>query len=145
MILQSNDRFDEIAQFDPVTGNYQLLSKKANHELVNAPISGSYSIVGQILLALYRKNGDLYVWIDTKAFPISDTVSSALIQEGDQRVFRLLDNERLIATFRYLPSVSEVPMELDPTSFVEEEDFDFVLFIHNVLTDPGRRERVYKD
>ena len=145
MILQSNDRFDEIAQFDPVTGNYRLLSKKANRELVTGPISGGYSLVGQALLALYRKNEDLFVWIDNREFLVSDTVSSALIEEGDQKIFRLLDNERPIATFKYSPPVSEIPRGLDPTPFVEEEDFDFGLFLHNVLTEPGRRKRVYRD
>jgi hypothetical protein len=32
---------------------------------------------------------------------------------------------------------------MDPTAFVEEEDFDFLLFVHKVLTESGRRHRVY--
>lgn len=145
MILQSNDRFDEMAQFDPATGNYRLLSRKANRELVAGPITGSYSLVGQTLLALYRQNGDLFVWIGDRTFPVADTVSSTLTVEGAQKVFRLLDNERLIAILKYSPPVRDVPIELDPTPFVEEEDFDFVLFLHHVLTEPGRRKRVYTD
>jgi hypothetical protein len=33
----------------------------------------------------------------------------------------------------------------DPTPFVEEEDFDFMWFIHNVLSDPARRESIWRD
>jgi hypothetical protein len=33
--------------------------------------------------------------------------------------------------------------DADPTPFVSAEDFDFGLFIANVIGDPGRRDRIY--
>lgn len=35
--------------------------------------------------------------------------------------------------------------QYDPTPFIEEEHFDFCLFVHNVVNDPGRRERIYTE
>ena len=32
----------------------------------------------------------------------------------------------------------------DPTAFAEAEDFDFLLFVHNVQSSPERRELIYR-
>jgi hypothetical protein len=49
----------------------------------------------------------------------------------------------LLVNFRYHLPVNEVPLSIDPTPFIDEEDFDFLLFVHNVLAQDERRHRVY--
>jgi len=145
MILQSNDKFDEVAEIDPLDGSYRFFSKKINPELSGAPISGTYSFVDQTFLALYRKNGTLLLRIGNREFELTSDVSSTLTHEAGYRIFRLFDKQDLIAAFKYFPPVNEIPAELDPTAFLEEEDFDFLLFVHHVLTDKDRRGRVYRN
>ena len=39
---------------------------------------------------------------------------------------------------------SIIPNDEDSTPFVDAEDFDLRILIHNVLTDNGRSERIFK-
>lgn len=143
MILESKDDFDQLAAFDPSTGTYRLLSRKQHSELTNIPASGSYSIVNGAMLSLYRRGGVLYLRVGDLEFKLTDDVTSTLIQEGDNRLFQLIRSGNLLYVVRYVPPVPEVALRIDPTPFVEEEDFDFLLFVHKVLTEAGRRHRVY--
>jgi len=36
------------------------------------------------------------------------------------------------------------PLELDPTPFVEEEQFDFGVFVQSIVNDPARGNRIYR-
>ena len=56
----------------------------------------------------------------------------------------IVKDDDLIFTLTYNRPRIDPPLELDPTPFVEEEDFDFCLFLLNVLSDPGRKERIYR-
>jgi hypothetical protein len=55
----------------------------------------------------------------------------------------LISNGALLFSFEYNAPKLDIPLENDPTPFVEEEDFDFLLFVNNVLKDKARRERIY--
>lgn len=143
MILESKDDFDQLAELDPNTGTYQLLSRKRHPELTTTPSSGGYSIVNGTMLSLYRKDGPLHLRFGDREFELTDDVTSTLTRENDSRVFQLVQDGNSLVVFRYAPPVLDVPMSADPTPFIEEEDFDFLLFVHKVLTDTGRRNRVY--
>jgi hypothetical protein len=145
MILQSNERFDEVAEYDPLTGNYRFLSKSRNREMLPVRIAGSYSCLGDTIVSLYRKDEDLFLRIGNREFEITPDVYSSLTQEGDYQIFRLLNKQDVIAFFSYTPRFTEIPADLDPTPFIDDEDFDFLLFVHHVLTEEGRRERVYRN
>ncbi|MEK6334071.1 MAG: hypothetical protein AABM67_03920 [Acidobacteriota bacterium] len=143
MILESKDVFDQLAEFDPNTGTYRLLSRKQHSELATTPPSGGYSIVDGTMLSLYRRDEVLYFRAGDREFRLTDDVISKLTREDNSRVFQLIQDGNSLAVFRYAPPVLDVPMSADPTPFIEEEDFDFLLFVHRVLTDTGRRNRVY--
>lgn len=144
MILESKDDFDQLAELDPSNGRtYRFLSRKQHPELTTTPPSGSYSIVNGTMLALYRIDGVLYFRVGDQDSKLTDDVTSRLTREDDNRVFQLIQDGNSRVIFRYVPPVPEVPLSIDPTPFIEEEDFDFLLFVHNVLTESGRRHRVY--
>jgi len=143
VILQSSERFDEIAEYDPLTGNYRFLSKSCNREMVPIRIAGSYSRLGGTIVSLYWKNEDLFLSIGNREFKITPDVYSSLTQEGDHQTFRLTNKQDVITVFTR--PCSEISAHLDPTPFVGDEDYDFLLFVHHVLTEEGRRERVYRN
>lgn len=49
-----------------------------------------------------------------------------------------------VLELEYRKPVIDPPLEHDPTPFVEEEHFDFGLFVRNVVSDRTRRERIYR-
>lgn len=143
MILQSKDDFDQLAELDPSTGTYRLVSRKEHPELTTIPPAGAYSVVNDTMLSLYRVDGLLYLRVGDQEFELTYDVTSTLTREDNNRVFRLDRDGDSLIVFRYPTSVYEVPLSTDPTAFIEEEDFDFLLFVHKVLTETGRRNRVY--
>lgn len=143
MILESKDDFNQLVELDPSNGTYRFLSRKQEPELTTTPPSGSYSIVNGTMMSLYRIDGVLYFRVGDHDFKLTDDVTSTLTREDNNRVFQLIQDGNSRVIFRYLPPVQEVPLSIDPTPFIEEEDFDFLLFVHKVLTETGRRHRVY--
>lgn len=143
MILESKDEFDQLAELDPNTGAYELLSRKLHPELTTTPPSGGYSVVDGTMLSLYRRDGVLYFRAGDREINLANDVISTLTREDNNRVFQLIQDGNSLLIFRYLPPDHEIAFDIDPTPFVEEEDFDFLLFVHKVLTEPGRRYRVY--
>ena len=145
MLLQSKDVFDQLVDLNTESGAYRVLSRKVHPELPATKTSGTFSIVDDTMLMLYRKNGVLYFRARDRTVELSDDVTSSLTNKHSNRVFQLLKNGKPVIGLTYLPPVHEVPLSLDPTPFMEEEDFDFLLFVHNVLTNTGRRNRIYNE
>ncbi len=144
IVLQSNDKFDEIAIIDVDNGKISLFSKTQNSEIASLATQGFYSVVEEKMCSFYRKGDDLHLEIDEQDFVISDKITSQFIHTANQHIFKLLDGSTLILSFRYNPPQLVVPLEDDPTPFVDYEDFNFLYFVHNVLKDTKRRQRIFK-
>lgn len=142
MILESNDEFDQLAEFDLGTATIQFWSRKQHPELAES-IVGCFSRINATIVSLYRIGGVLYLRIGDREFELTDDVSSELESKGKNREFRLRRGQDILVTHMYLAPEPEIPRNIDPTPGVEEEHIDFLLFVHNVLTEPGRRYRVW--
>jgi len=143
MILQSKDEIDKLMELDPITGRHQILSRKQHPEIASMRLSGGYSIVNGMIVCLYRLDNALYFRLGEEEVKIADDATSILVREDGYRLFQLLQNGNLLINFRYRSPVYEVSPHMDPTPFIDEEDFDFFLFVHNVLNQGDRRHRVY--
>jgi hypothetical protein len=142
MILESNDNFDQLAELEPGAESVQFLSRKQHPELT-ASIVGNFSMVSGTIVSLYRIRGVLHFRIGDQEFALTDDINSTLVPDGKHRVFRLKQGEKTLVNLRYMTPEPEIPLSIDPTPFVEEEHSDFLLFVHNVLTEAGRRYRVW--
>jgi hypothetical protein len=142
MILQSHTVFDQLAELDPFHSSVQYLSLKRYPEL-KASIVGTFSVINEIMVSFYRLNGILYFRVADQKFEVTEEVISTLAISGNNRKFRLLKGDDVVVDVTYSTPELEIPLSIDPTPFVEEEDFDFLLFVHNVLTQPGRRNRIW--
>ena len=143
MILQSKDKFDEIADLNLDTGDAMFLSKASHPNLSSERPEGAYSIVDGTMCSLYRtKDGSLYLRVGEKQFKVVDQIRSTLIQFPNKNVFKLFDADNLLLEFIYPTPLPDISQDDDLTAFIEREDFDFLLFLHNILSDAGRRQRV---
>jgi hypothetical protein len=144
MILQSHDRYNDIAIFDPESGAFAIYQKSASPLNVTRPIEGHFVEIHGDTVMFYRVQDQLHLRINELDFPLSESMF-VHIQTGDtyNTLIILRDNNEIFAWKYHRPRITP-PLELDPTPFVDEEDFDFGLYIQNVTIDQNRRNRVYR-
>ena len=133
MILRHHDIYDEIMDYNFENRSYKVLSRIECPELI-AKIKGCYSFFGDKLAILYAYNDSLCFLYDNNNYPLSNAKVS-VDKKGFDRVLNI-DNVHI----HYSVDKSNY-FEFDPTPFVEDEDFDFGLFIANILRDKGRCQR----
>lgn len=139
MILQSFDHFDQIAQFDPVNGSLERgprLKSPGAHAA-----DGWFSDLGHVSVLLYREDGGLWLGVGEERFDL--TGDSGIVvrwQRGASTALLSITRGEEQCVVRY--PVGPVVSADDPTPFAEDEDFDFGLFVANVLSDAERLERV---
>jgi hypothetical protein len=152
MLLQSFDRARDFATLDPTTGTMELFSQDGEaREQLEASIKGLFSVVNDSFVAIYRRDGMLVLKIGDKDYMIDDTMktrvdkshSLAGLLRHDRRrnTFHLVRNGEPVVSFAYRAPVT--PNRSFDFTFTGDEDFDFMLFIHHVLSDSERRNRVW--
>lgn len=165
MLLQSFTTAREFAEFDPQTGSLnRFLKEGAEMEALQAEMQGRYESVEKDLLVFYRQDALLHLRIAANDYAINEQTESRLRTSWTDRVirrtsppglqsaltrlarsystFELIKNGTTLVTVRYPTPASSISAA-DFTPFVEDEDFDFVLFVHNVLSDPSRRAHIW--
>jgi hypothetical protein len=144
ILLQSQDKFNDLAQLDTATGQIFWLSRCTHPEAVAQAVCGHIARIGEHILCLYRLGGVLHFRIDSADWELNEEIEISLqdIQEGKNRLTIARQGVPLVS-LDYRRSVIRPPLAVDPTPFVEEEDFDFCLFVCNVVNDPDRKVRIY--
>lgn len=145
MLLQSQEKFDEIAELDPNTGKVSFFSKQKNPRKYSnmSQMRGWYSQLNGHLLLLYTHDGKLFLRVDEDLFELNEDTKVSLERGSSQNVLTILRYDALTYRLEYKPPVIDPPLEEDFISTgVEEEDFDFCLFVHNVVNNPARRALV---
>jgi len=108
------------------------------------PLVGSYSIVAGERVMFYRWAGCLYLRFGD-SLPISlEGVEADWSAASGQVEFKLKHGNQIALAQSYPASGELVTLDQDPTPFVEAEDFDFSLFVRNVVSDLARADRIYR-
>jgi hypothetical protein len=145
VLLQSMDKFDNLAELDTGTGQISYFSRRANPKAASRPIRGAIAQLHGRTLCLYREAGALHFRVDNEDFELTEKTHVELVRtQDDVNRITVLRNGVPLFTWTYQRPAIYPPLELDPTPFIEEEDFDFCLFVHNVVNDPSRRKRIYQ-
>jgi hypothetical protein len=144
MLLQSNPSFDTLAEYDPETGRFETFSRRAEPTRVTGPICGEFDYLDGKRVMLYRLGDNLYLEIDGQKLPL-DKHTVELRRVNGRRLLQVLFTDgRVVTELIYDPPKIDPPLHLDPTPGVEEEHFDFGLFLHNVSHNPPRQMRMYR-
>lgn len=144
ILLQSKDLFDDILILDPETGEYRALKRSSSPEFSEAPIGGSFADIEGHQLMLYRVGEELRFSMDDKVVVVDDDVNSTFGVFYPIAIFTLKNRGVEEVSFKYKLSDLQQPILGDTTAHIGEEDFDFCLFVHNVLNDPERRRFIYR-
>jgi hypothetical protein len=148
--LQCEGRFDAVAKLAAVDADPEILSKARSEEARTARPAGKYAQVDGRLVCLFRRDGALWLRVDAVLTRIDDDVhalwSLGRAADGSPRAaFRLERAGESVLSFDYRPFGGMKIIPGDPTPFVTEEDYDFLLLVSRVVEDAGRRARFFAD
>jgi hypothetical protein len=142
MLLQSHRSFDTMARYDPATGQVEIFSRSARPDRATGPLSGVFGEIGRGRMLLYRTAGVLCLEVGGLRLPMAGLDIQVRVEQG-HRLLRIVSEGRVIVALPYEPPHLDPPLSADPTPFIEDEDFDFGLFLQNVSRDPSRQARMY--
>ena len=136
----SFDRFAEAAIFEPGSGVLEIFDEPTVD--LGAPrIEGHYARLGGRVLVFYRdRAGELRLWCDGHSVAADET-TVRWRHEDPRSLFTVGDEAATVVDVSYRVRLEED----DPAPFVDTEDADVGLFVWNVVSDPGRRGRIYRD
>lgn len=140
MHLHSCNKYDEIGEFDPATGSLQTYSGVPRTKQAQ----GFFAHLGGEPLVLYRDSGRL--WLYHAGSSVSFAAANVqYARKGIKRELRYQLADGVHRVVAYTMPELDPPLEFDPTPFVEEEDFDFGLFLFNVSRDVDRQNRLFRN
>ena len=142
MWLQSKDRFSEgcVLNADESVGS---IMPKAELAATGSPCGTVARIEGDVAL-FYRWQGMLTFRLG-QAQPIRlVNVVTKWSANGKRGRFFIQNAQGVVFDKGFALSPDALNIDNDPTAFAEAEDFDFLLFVHNVQSSPERRELIYR-
>lgn len=147
MFVESYDRFDDVGDYDAESGNLVEFSRSHadGRDTVVGPVRGHFARVDGVLAVLYRDRGVLWLRLGEHVREFDSGRSEVRWERSGKRArMRVVDEGEQVTSVEYVPGPWKATVAGDdPTPFVEREDWDFGLFVYNVLTDDGRRHRIY--
>lgn len=132
--LQSNEKFDDIAELDVESGEWKICRREEN---VHVQTDGFFSILSQVFCAIFRSGNQLHFRIGDKQFELTEGVEIAVNGALEKRFLSVRRRGSPEIEFEY--SLSSFAIDGDITPFLEDEDLDFGLFLSNIATDPNRQ------
>lgn len=134
--LQSYNKFDEVADYDHDSGGLHLFSRRDMGENSPRKTEGSFAFLSSVLFALYRHDERLFVRAGERCFPLSSDVTIDVRGSSANRCICIAECNVLQLTLTY--EVEDKGIDRDPTPFLDDESFDFGLFISNISKNPDR-------
>lgn len=142
MLLQSHKYFALMSEYDPDLDTFITFSRGNEPTRASGQVSGSFDDIGGKRVLLFRVADVLCLQVDSHRMPMDSLAIDVRSVKG-LRVLSVRSHGKVILEMRYEPPHLDPPLALDPTPFVEEEDFDFGLFLANVSRDRNRQARMY--
>jgi len=141
--LRSHDRYNDRLRIGPEETTLAPIHAEA---CAGLPLLGLYTAAGGERLLFYRWEGELRLRFGDLG-PIALTECEAAWEasagESAEVQFRLTRGGAAVIERRYPLPESIRDFADDPTPFAEPEDFDLLLLVANVLTDPERASRIF--
>ena len=110
-------------------------------ESKDAKIKGFYSFIKDKISALYVENNKLLFKYNDQIELIDDNVRAEIEQIGKEFRFILLSANKILLEFIYSVDSDELGNE-PPFSFIENEHFNWGLFLKNIINNKKRKNNI---
>jgi hypothetical protein len=142
MWLQSNDRFREGCVLNSDESVGPIMLKTELH--VASPPCGSFGRVEGEIAFFYRWQGVLtFRFGQTQPIRLCGAITK-WSNKGKRGCFIIQNEQGVVFDKEFVLSSDVLNIGNDMTAFADAEDFDFLLFIHNVQSSAERRELIYR-
>ena len=137
--LQDKDTYDRLAGIHPDSGEISWYSREKLGDLVPTGVVGTCVELEGKFVALYESGDRLIFRLDTTIIPLDEEgLKFDVTGPLSRRVLSIRRKHNDNIEFVYSVDESNI-IPGDTTPFVEEEDFDFGLFVTNVSQRPDRQ------
>jgi hypothetical protein len=139
LILQSKSTYVRLLELNLINGIY----RETRRALIEGAypkikINGVFDFLSRVLVALYAIAGCLILRIGNEVIPLDIGVEVIVNGDSGSRLLTINKDGNEVVSLIY--TISDASVFSDGlTPFVENEDFDFGLFVANVAADSGRR------
>jgi hypothetical protein len=145
IVLQSIDDFDSLAGLDPVTGSIRWSSRGSAIVKGPPPVSGHITKLAGHLLCFYRLDGALHFRSDDQDIELRGSYSTDQHCCDSACTFAVRCNGQTLLSLAYERPTIAPSYRAGTVYDADEEAYDFCLFVHNIMSDPKRRARIYTD
>lgn len=135
--------YENIRKYGILNVDNLLIHWEPPQKLNNNGFSGFSQKIGEQRFTFFRHKNKLNLIANKELIEIDAKTVSKLKRVEAELVFTLYKKGTLLFELSHKQIESIVPIKDDPTPFVEAEDFDLRILIHNVLTENGRRFRIF--
>jgi len=137
MFLINKDIYDKVLMLDLSNKSIKEISrKKLNSDIVE---SGFYSHLSNKTIGLYRNNNSIYFFENKFTIQITSDITAEFEAFRRRRILKILSNNEIVYRIKY--KVKNSIEDEDFTPFIDEEDFDFGLFIYNIINSTDRQKK----
>ncbi len=136
--LQDNEKYDKLMLLAPDSGQLTPQSRHLLGSEAPTQVDGFFAFLGGVLVALYRCRGELVLRVDHVNIPLADNIVVEVDGPSSRRVLSVLrDGHEIVQRVYAIDESLKFPE--DPTSFLDDEDFDFGLYVANISQNRKRK------
>lgn len=133
--MQSFQKHNEILELS----NFNILKRSET----SMSTSGWYMYIEKSLSYLLFDEGKVFFSFEKDVFEIDESSIAKLSGTKNENIFELYRKSDLLFKFTY-PITSENLTD-DILGFTEDEDFNWGLFLMNIINSPSRREIIFEE
>jgi len=133
--LQSYQKHDEVLSLS----NLDILKRNE----ISMPTIGWYIYIERTLSYLLFDEGKVFLSFGEDIFEIDESSVAKLSEVGSENIFELYRESDLQLRFTYRRTSEN--LEDDIFGFTEDEDFNWGLFLKNIISSPSRREIIFEE
>ncbi|MBQ0769018.1 MAG: hypothetical protein KBT58_06975 [Bizionia sp.] len=125
-----------------LTWTSKMLNPKIKAEFNH---NGFSQKIGKARMTFFRYKSQLYFLSENKLIEINNNTKSELKLIGTKLFFSLKQNGETLFEQKHKQIKSIIPIENDPTPYVDEEDFDLRILIHRILSEKVRWNIIFTE
>jgi len=141
--LRNNDKYAEIGLLESPSAGVIVRHPRNGTSFPKAGVHGAYADVGDIVVAIYRYEGDLYLYWNGTSTPWSSIMAMSLARTSSGITTFAVRSGNEERSLTYDAPTLDPPLSAIHEPFVEDEDYDFCLFIKHVYDSPKRSQAVF--